>query len=405
MKIGIDCRLWNETGVGRYIRNLVRELRELDTENEYVLFVRSVDYEKIKHSHFAKASRDGHGLKSKDGRWTLVKVDIRWHTLQEQFLFPKLLNKYNLDLVHFPYFSVPIRYKKPFVVTIHDLILHNYPTGQATTLPKPVYTAKLFGYRYIISQAAQKARTIIAVSNATKEEIIKHLHVPEGKIVVTYEGVDMQESKGKKPVRQPCLPAGRAQGKQEVSKELEEKKYFLYVGNAYPHKNLETLINGFQKLHASQKDTTLVLVGKEDYFYTRLKDQVAKLGLTEAVLFLGYVSDEALRTLYNNAQALVMSSKMEGFGLPVLEAMAHNCCVIASDIPSLREIAQDAAVYIDPNDQASMTHAMEQVITMKKEEKQALHAKGKKRVQQFSWKTMAKQTLAIYNSAQEHDQE
>src|SRR5687768_2081128 len=119
MKIGIDARLWNETGVGRYIRNLVWQLGKIDKENEYVLFVNSgarVQGQEFSHERFK-----------------IVETNIRWHTVSEQMQFPRLLENENLDLVHFPYFSVPIYYKGPFVITIHDLIINHFPTGKAST--------------------------------------------------------------------------------------------------------------------------------------------------------------------------------------------------------------------------------------------------------------------------------
>src|SRR3989338_10313492 len=162
MKIGIDCRLWNETGVGRYTRNLVKEIQILDKENEYVLFVLSKDKQQI--------------LKQvQNDNFKAVIADIRWHTLWEQLKFPIILNKENLDLMHFPYFSVPIFYNKSYVVTIHDLILHHFPTGQASTLSLPLYNLKLLGYRFVIKTAAKNARKIITVSNATKKEIVSYL--------------------------------------------------------------------------------------------------------------------------------------------------------------------------------------------------------------------------------------
>src|SRR5690349_17429006 len=114
MRIGIDARLWRETGVGRYIRNLVWQLQKLDKQNDYVLFVQN------------GFTRDELGFT--DSRWKIVPTGIHWHSLSEQKDFPKLLNKENLDLMHFPYFSHPIFYNKPFVITIHDLIVTHFPT-------------------------------------------------------------------------------------------------------------------------------------------------------------------------------------------------------------------------------------------------------------------------------------
>ena len=191
MKIGIDCRLWNETGVGRYIRNLVAQLHILDRVNNYTLFVLTKDYASVV-SQMANARPLANSSAGEVGRgkWRIVRVDIRWHTLGEQVKLPQILNKENLDLVHFPYFSVPIFYNRPFVVTIHDLIINHFPTGKASTLSFPIYNLKLLGYKFVIAQAAKKAKEIITVSSATKKEIVDHLGVDGEKVVVTYEGVD-----------------------------------------------------------------------------------------------------------------------------------------------------------------------------------------------------------------------
>ena len=244
MKIGIDCRLWNESGVGRYIRNLTEQLLIIDRKNSYVFFVLSKDRKEILRS-------------VQNDRFKIITADIRWHTIEEQWRFPSILNKENLDLVHFPYFSVPIFYNKPFIVTIHDLILHHFPTGEASTLALPLYQLKLLGYKSVISNGAKKAKKIITVSNATKAEIVDHLKVDPSKVVVTYEGVGIN-----------------SRLKVKTSK-LKVKNYFLYVGNAYPHKNLERLIEAFnlvchpEALAEGSNDIKLVLVGKEDYFYKR----------------------------------------------------------------------------------------------------------------------------------------
>src|SRR5690242_4609839 len=128
MRIGIDGRLWNETGVGRYIRNLVWGLQEFDKKNEYVLFI--------------KKGLKIDDLRLKNDPWKVVETEIHWHSLAEQIKFPQILYKENLDLMHFPYFSLPIFYNKPFVVTIHDLIINHFPTGKASTLPYPLYLMK-----------------------------------------------------------------------------------------------------------------------------------------------------------------------------------------------------------------------------------------------------------------------
>lgn len=370
MRIGIDARLWNETGVGRYIRNLVENLLEIDTANEYVLFVDQKTALELKSQN--KIARKN---------VKIIETNIRWHTLEEQELFPKVLEKENVDLVHFPYFSVPIFYKGPYVITIHDLIIHHYPTGKASTLPSLVYWIKLLGYKYVIKKAAQHSQKVITVSEATKKEIEKHLHVPGEKITVTYEGVE-----------------NGAKFKTQSSKfEFKDHKYFLYVGNAYPHKNLDRLVEAFGLVCEEDPEVKLILVGKDDYFYRRLKDTVSKLGISQNIIFAGFVTDEELQGYYQHAKAIIMPSLMEGFGLPGLEAMRLGCPVLASDIPSLKEIYQDAALYFDPLAVDSMHATIRKVLTERKSVDLYIE-KGKKRVLFFSWKKMTEQTLKIYES-------
>lgn len=369
MKIGIDARLITQTGVGRYIKNLIDNLSEIDKKNEYVLFVRSDDFDYVKSSIV-------------NSKWSIVKADIRWHSIEEQIGFAKILNKANLDLVHFPYFSVPIFYNKPFVVTIHDLILHHFPTGEASTLPSPIYWSKILAYKFVISKAAKKAKKIIAVSNSTKDEIVDHLKVSEDKIEVVYEGVEQ------------AFREKRIASSLDITKRygLNANRYFLYVGNVYPHKNADTLIKAFEKINKS--DIGLVFVGKEDYLYKRLKQKVIS---NKNIEFLDYVSDEELAWLYQNAVATVCPAFMEGFGLPALEAMANKCLVIASDIASLREVCKDNAIYFDPKNPDELTEKMKEVLKNKEKYKEMIE-KGLTRSQEFSWRKMSEQTLKIYES-------
>lgn len=363
MRIGIDVRLWNQTGVGRYIRNLVFELQKIDTKNEYVLFARNEDIESFQDSEFI----------IKNPKWKIVFVNINWHSFSEQYKFLLILNKENLDLMHFPYFSLPIFYKKPYVVTIHDLIINHYSSGKASTLFPLFYFFKRNVYKSIIQIASKNAKKIIVPSVATKNEIIDHLKINTEKIAVTYEasGLSKNVSNG------------------ETGNNLG--KYFLYVGNAYPHKNLENLIKVFNNF-SKQKNIKLILVGKKDYFYKRLEKTIK----SEKVIFYGQVSDKELSVLYKNAMSLIMPSLMEGFGLPVLEAMENKCLVICSDIPSLREIAKDNAIYFDPENLLQIEQVMELVYNKKFENRKI--EEGYKLAKQFSWEKMAKQTLKIYES-------
>jgi len=367
MKIGIDGRFWNETGVGRYIRNLVENLQKIDDKNEYVLFILTKDFESVSQQITGK-------------NFHFIKTSIHWHSLQEQLEFPKVLEKESLDLMHFSYFSIPISYHRPYIVTIHDLILHHFATGEATTLPQPLYFAKLQAYKYIIKKAARNATKIIAVSQATKKEITDHLGVAPEKITVTYEGVDQ-------------LVEQRA----KTNGENKYGNYFLHIGNVYPHKNAKRLIDAFQI--ANLPKTKLVFAGKRDYFMTRLEEYVKERQVQDSVLFLGFVSDSELAVLYEKALATVVPSLMEGFGLPVLEAMANSCLVLASDIPSLREVAGESALFTAPLDTKSLAKSLQLIVTSPKEQFNHLLKSGKERTKEFTWEKMARETLTLYESS------
>ena len=376
MKIGIDCRLWSETGVGRYIRNLVLNLQKIDSKNTYILFVLSKDRDEI-----LKQVEDTR-RNIQDDTFKIIEVDIRWHSIKEQLRFASILSYENLDLMHFPYISVPLNYQKPFVVTIHDLIPYYYPTSKASTLPAPIYFLKLLAYKYILKQAVNNAKKIISVSNMTKDEIIKHFRVYSEKIVVTYEGVDKN-----------------VLGSKSESPNIQLKKYFLYVGNAYPHKNLDSLLDAFKIFSKEWEEAQLIFVGKEDYFYKRLKEKVRKLKLNERVVFMENIDDSKLSALYKNAVATIMPSFMEGFGLPALEAMANKCLVLASNIPSLKEICGDAALYFDPNNIDDIRNKMKIAFVGNVKQNSINIERGVEIANSFSWEKMAKETLSVYEQS------
>ena len=322
----------------------------------------------------------------KNGKWKIVSVDLPWHSLEEQVKLPSILNKENLDLVHFPYFSVPIFYSKPFVVTIHDLILHHFPTGKASTFPFPIYWAKIAAYKFAISRAVKKANKVIAVSNSTKDEIVDHLNIKPEKIEVIYEAVDDK-------IRDKRLDTRKIDDKWK----MVNGKYFLYIGNVYPHKNAETLIEAHNIFvrQLADPNISLVFVGKEDYFYRRLKQKVKS---NKSIEFLHNVSDENLSWLYQNAQAVVCPALMEGFGLPALEAMANKCLVIASDISALREVCKGNAIYFDPKNPNELVEKMKGVLGNKNKYKDKIE-NGFKRSQEFSWRKMSEETLKIYEES------
>jgi hypothetical protein len=176
MKIGIDVRLYAESGNGRYIRGLLKNLYELDINHSYILYCLRKDSSEL---------MDLYGKK-----WKIVIADLKWYSFQEQLLLPLLLYKERLDLVHFPHFNVPVLYFKKFVVTIHDLTHYSFSMRRATTHNQLIYALKHAAYNFAFNSAVHKSHKIIAVSHYVKDAIVEKFNIDSQKITVTYEAAD-----------------------------------------------------------------------------------------------------------------------------------------------------------------------------------------------------------------------
>lgn len=365
MKIGIDCRMWNETGMGRYIRNTVSQLMELDNTNEYVLFMKSEVIDTVETpSNFKK-----------------VLADVPWHTFREQFILLYIFLKENLDLLHVPTPNMPVLYPKKFVVTIHDLTILRVKTGRATTLPYPLYLLKRLGFRINLLFAIARASKIFTVSKFVKNDIANTFKISASKIVLTPNAVE---------------PAFKHKEDPYILEKYGIKPpYLFYIGNAHPHKNLERLILAFQIVHRSNQNLSLVIAGKRTFFHKRLEAELASNSIKDYVLFPGFIDDADLPKLYSSAEAYVNPSMYEGFGIQLLEAFACGTKVISANTTSLPEIGNDIAYYFDPKNTEEMAAAIIKALS----ENDALRKeKGLKRVQDYSWKQSATTILSTYNS-------
>jgi glycosyltransferase involved in cell wall biosynthesis len=387
-RIGIDARFYGPLGkgLGRYVQELVDNLIEINEENdgefEYVIFLSPENFDEFHStSNFVKKKL----------------ISLPWYSWREQLFFPSLIKKEGLDLMHFPHFNVPIFSSTPFVVTIHDLILTRFPSRRASMLPAALYWLKQLAYRLVISMAMKKARQVIAVSQFTKQDIVNKFKVDSKKVIVIYEGVAN-------------LSKGQAEDFIEKRQALILDKYqikspfLLYVGNAYPHKNLEFLLKSFKELLINYPNLSLVMVGKEDYFYRRLKKQAQELGIYRAgdnqskLIFTAYVPDEELAVLYKEALVYVFPSLYEGFGLPPLEAMSFSCPVLSSDQASLPEVLAEAALYFNPYQQADLLKQLELIIR-DNSLRLKLKAEGAQNIRRFNWKKCSQETLGIYRAS------
>ncbi|RJO59185.1 glycosyltransferase family 1 protein [Candidatus Parcubacteria bacterium] len=370
MRIGIDARFYGSIGkgLGRYTERLITYLEKI-ARHEFVIFLRKENYDEYQPS--AK-------------NFTKQLADFQWYTFEEQRKFPALLRANHLDLIHYPHFNVPFFSPKPFVVTIHDLILTHFPTRRATTLGPIKYWFKQLAYRMVLSRAVQKAERILTVSNFTQKDIQKYFGYDPRKIVVAYEAVD-------------GFPQTQVPDDEILRKYYIQKPYLLYVGNAYPHKNLEKLIEFFKALPPNYRNLKMVIVCKPDYFLNNLVSQLKASGLENRFIFTGFVPDAELGALYQHAHAFIFPSLYEGFGLPPLEALALGVPVLSSNKASLPEVLGGAVTYFDPLDVNGMIEAL---LTLDRDQnyRQIMIAKGLTQVKKYNWLEMAKTTLATYEA-------
>jgi glycosyltransferase involved in cell wall biosynthesis len=374
-RIGIDARFYGPVGkgLGRYTKEIVDNILRMDSENFYVIFLSPENYDLF--------SSDNKNIKK-------VLVKSRWYSWAEQVIFPWQISREKLDLMHFTHFNVPIFNTVKFVVTIHDLILTRFSTKRASLLPPFYYKLKYLAYKIVISRAISKSQKIIAVSQFTKKDLEKKFKVKKDKITVIYEGISdlgLHDSENR-------------ENDKEVLKSynIGDMRYLLYVGNAYPHKNLEGLLDVFTKIKKDFPSLLLVLVGKSDYFYKRLQEYSKKLNLTaDDVIFSDYVPDKDLSSLYRNALAYVFPSFYEGFGLPPLEAMTYNCPVISSDQASLPEILENGAIYFNPYDSIDVYEKIKRIIK-NKHLRRELVDKSKQVIGKYNWYASAYSTYKVY---------
>jgi len=365
MRIGIDARLvfYNRAGIGQYIIQLIEALARLEPYDDRFMLLQS------RKDRSSIINTNGFERRS---LWTPS------HNRFEQQALSFELSRLKLDLLHSPDFIPPFKRNCKSVITIHDLAFLLYPHF----LTKE--SARYYGQ---IDQAWRKTDHIIAVSEATKQDSIKMLGVPEKKITVIHEAAN--------PIYRP-MPADEA--RRHVKEKYKIKNDFiLFVSTIEPRKNLPGLLQAYRRLRDEYKrDELLVLSGSKGWLWEEVYETVDRLDLADHVAFLGRVPSQDLVYLYNAARLLVHPSFYEGFGLTPLEAMTCGTPVIVSNTSALPELVGDAALMVNPHDIDGLTVAMWRVL-IEEELRQDLICKGFKRAPIFSWEEAAKKTLQVYH--------
>lgn len=357
-RIGIDARLYFQTGVGTYVRNLLHYLQELDTtDTEFYIYVMSGDVKKIE-------------LTAKN--FILRPVTYKWHSLNEQIGFALDLYKDKLDLMHFTYFSHPILYRKKFISSIHDATLIHSKTGKASTRNIFYYEIKHWAFKLALAHQVKGSAAIITPTKTVKNQIVElYGNKYADKIYPIYEGVDYQLM--------------QTQENKELSTKFK-KPFLMYVGNFYPHKNVERLLAAFASV---KEDIQLVLIGPQNYFSDRIVQLIRQDNrLENRVIFYPNASNRDLVYFYKHARAYIQPSLSEGFGLPLVEAMYFGCSVVASNIEVFQELLGKNCTYFDPYSIQEMRCVIEENI------KKPISTRITPLI--FSFKIMSEEIYSIY---------
>lgn len=358
-RIAIDARIINSS-TGRYVERLLTYLQDIDRENEYIVLVPTKDlgYWQPKNKNFS------------------VRVaDYASYSLGEQLGFARLLNSLRPDLVHFCMPQQPVLYRGAHVTTVHDLTLLKTYNSDKNWL---YYHFKQLVGGVVFWVVARTSRHILVPSLYTRRELVNFSKISRLKVTVTYEAADTNSYSPQK-LELPC------------------KKFIMYVGQQSDYKNIRRLVLAHQQLLKRYPDLGLVLVGSKNK-PAQTNEAWALENNYKNVFFTGFVKNEELVWLYQNCEAYVFPSLMEGFGLPGLEAMTEGAPVVSSDATCLPEVYGNAAHYFNPLDVRDMADKIGQVLD-DHELRAKLVAEGHKRAGRYSWPKMAAQTHDVYTAA------
>ncbi len=363
IRIGIDgneANVEKRVGVSVYALNILKYFSKVaNQEIQFNVYLKNPPLNDLpeENKYFKYCSINGKFL------WSQIYLPIHLY-----------FNK-NIDVYFSPAHYLPRFCPIPQVVTIHDLAYLYYPED---------FTKKdLWQLKNWTKFAINKAKSIIAVSKTTKKDIIKNYKIEESKISVIYNG--FEKSFKNSEIKNLDL---------NKNSKLKIKNFILFAGTIQPRKNIETLIDAFDKFVQTNHDFKLVIAGKKGWLYENIFEKVKVMNLENKVIFTDHVSDPELIWLYKNAFCLVLPSLYEGFGIPVLEAMNFDCPVVTSFSSSLPEIGGDASLYFNPKNPDDLLEKLKS-LKENKELRKELIAKGRQRIKDFSWEKCGEQTLKI----------
>jgi glycosyltransferase involved in cell wall biosynthesis len=371
VRIAIDARKLHDFGIGTYIRNLLHQLARIDQATEYVLFCRE---------------RDKDVSRQLGPNFRAVVEPAPPYSFSEQIRIPIALRRERIDLYHTPHYVLPPLVHCRSVVTIHDCIHLIFPQYLPTRWAHAYARATFW-------TATRRADRILTVSEASKSDILRRFNVPADKIIVTYNAIDELFL-----VERTEEEFARVRERYQLN-----DPFVLYVGNIKPHKNLERLIDAFDRVrHQGFDRLTLVIIGDQISRYQGLRRAVHRHKLHKHVRFLGFVPPGTLAVLYRLASVFAFPSLYEGFGLPPLEAMASGTPVLSSNVSSLPEVLGDAALLVDPYSCEDIADGLLKLLT-DEPLRATLKTRGLSKVHEYSWEESVRRVHQIYNEVMEKD--
>ena len=377
MRIGIDAR-WifpHLSGIGLHTRELIRHLAALPeaAQDDVVLF--------FNHESVMLGVMDDSAVKA-NPRFTSVLLPWSPFAPANQVFFPRELRKQHLDVYHSTNYMIPFFAflrgrpgRTRCIITIHDLI----PLKHPEYTPKALKTRLLPLFRAVIHEAAQRADAIVTVSECSRTDLVDLLHLSDERaqrVTVIPNGVDRRYTPGP-----------------EIT---QRAPVILYVGRLDPYKNVTLLIDAFARLHPEFPQARLRIVGPPDERYPEALNRIRELHLEASVTHTGYLPDDELLKTYQDAKVLVLPSRYEGFGLPVVEAMACGTPVICSNSSSLPEVADSAALLVPTDDVEALTHALRRILSEESLQRK-LSAQGPARAATYAWEQVARRTSDLYH--------
>jgi len=379
LKIAIDARQIRDFGIGTYIRNLIQALARVDLKNSYVVVASSADTPL---------------LSTLPPQFEVATCNTAETNPAENITFPLFLRKFHADVYHIPLNRVPFFMPKPYVVTIHDMasLLFNRQSG-----------IRMDMRRYRFRRGLMRAAKVLAVSAATRRDVVHTLRVPADRVRLVYSAPAPE-----------FFQHGRAADARAAGPETEERErhrimeryqisypFLLYAGNIRPQKNIPRLVEAFAVIrnelahHPVYADLRLIIIGDHIARNPAVRRAVVMSRVEHCARFLGFVPFDTLRIFYECASAFVFPSLYEGFGLPPLEAMASGTPVVTSNISSLPEAVGKAAVLVNPENVFDIARGIREVL-LDDELRKQLIARGKEQAARFSWERTAHEVVEIY---------